>query len=575
MRVEARPERRFLAPWLASAAIVTIVRLLHAADLGYDLTIQIQAAQNVLAGHGLTAYTPRSDNLADPHSLVTLTQFPSGYSLYAAAMLALGAGPGTLVKIMGALATLVGWWGWGKLAFAYMEDGWRRDRVARWTADALAVFAPLFFTLPWQGTDIVLWATVPWVLRCLVRSPGMEPVPSVRLDIAAGALTGFCILMRYVSLFLPLYACFLMARQSWGRKALLIRRAFGFGAAMLPAIALQAYFELLPDGASASAGGGGIPTTPCQALLPVGSRLWSAVDHVPPAVYSFVFWIPGTLLDFLAQPGYRPWAVTVLIGLLLVPVLVIGSLNERKTSSPWNDARVVAAGLFAIVPLFLFAIEILSGTAYTTVPRYYLTLVPLALFVAYLLATTEGGQLPAGIATLLRWVGRFYLAGFVAMGCIGLVLLPVSSPRGKWRRSQVVGTFELRPWPSFKLTYESSPARTYVLNVLSAHPQMVFITDREAWFMADPAVDRSRLHRIVSCRALRATHLKGPAELLFLVSDRGSEREFYWTNELGGFRSADCFNRLPALSVVQRFPDEKLRVLRGFVPAGTEVNLAP
>jgi hypothetical protein len=63
--------------------------------------------------------------------------------------------------------------------------------------------------------------------------------------------------------------------------------------------------------------------------------------------------------------------------------------------------------------------------------------------------------------------------------------------------------------------------------------------------------------------------------LLVLASDRGSEREFYWTNELGGFRSADCFNRLPALSVVQRFPAEALRVLRGFVPAGTEVNLAP
>ena len=572
----ARPERRFLVPWLATAAIVTIVRFLHAADLGYDLTVQIQAAQNVLAGYGLTTYVPQSDNLADPHSLITLTHFPSGYSLYAAAMLALGVGPGTLVKIMGALSTLVGWWGWGKLAFAYMEDGWRRGGVRRWTADALAVFAPLFYTLPWHGTDIVLWAAVPWVLRWLGRSPELEPGQSVRLDLAAGALTGFCILMRYMSLFLPLYACFLMARQSWGRKALLIRRVIGFGAAMLPAIALQAYFELLPDGTETSASAGTTPMTPSQALLATGSRLWNVVDHLPPAVYSFVFWFPGILLDFLAQPGYRPWAVTVLIGLLLVPVLVIVSLNGTKTSSPWNDARVVAAGLFAIVPLFLLAIGTLSGQAFTTVPRYYLTLVPLALFVAYLLATTEGGRFPAGIATLLRQAGRLYLTGFLAMSCIELGLLSVSSPRGKWRRSQVVGTFELRPWPSFELNYESSPARAYVKTALSVHPHVIFITDREAWFMADPTVDRSRLHRIESCRALNATYLKGPAELLVLASDRGSEQEFYWTNELGAFGSADCFNRLqPALSVVQRFPDEKLRVLRGFVPAGTEVNLAP
>ncbi len=47
-------ERTFLLPWLCSAAVVTFIRLLHATDLGYDLTRHIQAAQNLLAGKGLS-----------------------------------------------------------------------------------------------------------------------------------------------------------------------------------------------------------------------------------------------------------------------------------------------------------------------------------------------------------------------------------------------------------------------------------------------------------------------------------------------------------------------------------------
>ncbi len=73
-------EREFLLLWLCSADVVTVIRLLHVGDLGYDLTIQIEAGQNPLAGRGLTVYLPTADNLADPPTLSVLTHFPSGYS---------------------------------------------------------------------------------------------------------------------------------------------------------------------------------------------------------------------------------------------------------------------------------------------------------------------------------------------------------------------------------------------------------------------------------------------------------------------------------------------------------------
>ena len=59
-------EGRFLMLWLCSAALVMVVRFLHAAALGYDLALQIQAAQNLLAGRGLSLYRHAGPDLAEP-----------------------------------------------------------------------------------------------------------------------------------------------------------------------------------------------------------------------------------------------------------------------------------------------------------------------------------------------------------------------------------------------------------------------------------------------------------------------------------------------------------------------------
>src|SRR5438132_630359 len=114
-------EGKLLLPWLCSAALVTLLRFLNVADLGYDLTIQIQAAQNLLAGKGLSVYRHAGLDLAEPAKLFTLTYFPCGYSLFAAALIAMGASVGMVVKVLGAAGTMLGWWGWGKLAHPFFS----------------------------------------------------------------------------------------------------------------------------------------------------------------------------------------------------------------------------------------------------------------------------------------------------------------------------------------------------------------------------------------------------------------------------------------------------------------------
>ena len=54
--------------WLCSATVVVVARLLHASSPGYDLGIQLQAAHNLLAGHGLSTYQHVAPNLTGPAS---------------------------------------------------------------------------------------------------------------------------------------------------------------------------------------------------------------------------------------------------------------------------------------------------------------------------------------------------------------------------------------------------------------------------------------------------------------------------------------------------------------------------
>ena len=103
-------ERKFLLLWLYAASFVTVLRFFHAAYPEYDLGIQLEAAQNLVAGHGLSNYQPTGPDLSDS-TLVTLTWFPSGYSLCAAAFMAMGLNVGLAVKVLAAPGTMLGWWG--------------------------------------------------------------------------------------------------------------------------------------------------------------------------------------------------------------------------------------------------------------------------------------------------------------------------------------------------------------------------------------------------------------------------------------------------------------------------------
>src|ERR1700730_18384428 len=139
-------KNRLLCVWLCSAAVVTLARFFNAADLG-ELPIQIQAAQHLLAGKGLSVYSsPGEDDLAQPAGLVRLAHFPAGFWLHAAGLMAMGISLAQLVKLYFAVTTMLGWWGWGNLAYYFFADGLRRNRGWSLAACIIAACTPLLST---------------------------------------------------------------------------------------------------------------------------------------------------------------------------------------------------------------------------------------------------------------------------------------------------------------------------------------------------------------------------------------------------------------------------------------------
>ena len=194
---------------------------------------------------------------------------------------------------------------------------------------------------------------------------------------------------------------------------------------------------------------------------------------------------------------------------------------------------------------------------------------PLAVCVFYYLAlsTSRGSR---GLSVLTK-ASTAYMAAFVLTTVVEVGFFFVPTPRGEpWRRA-LVGA-ELRPWPSFHITYEFSSARSFVLDRLQNEPNTLLITTLEQGFYAEPQADRSRIARWEPCDSLRATHVDGPIRLLIFVEDRGGPvDEVRWSDDPR--QRQNCWARLGALKLIRQFPAEKLKVLQADIPEGVRVQI--
>ncbi len=557
--------------WLCSALLVTLLRFFHAIDPTRDGGIQLQAALNLLAGHGLSTYEQVGPDLADGQGFVTLTYFPSGYSLSAAALMALGLSVAASVKLLAAVATVFGWWGWSRLARPFFNEGMTRSAFWKSAAIAIAVFTPVFFSPQWGGTDIFLWAIVPWVIVFTVEASHDHAPTGWRLDWLAGALCGLAVLMRYASLFLVVYVVCLILWQSWLQKRVLIRRWAVFGIGLLPALMLQAYVNYVLSNSVVTPGG--LFAGQEQGAL---SRLWVGVRFLPTANTFWNFWIPGVVGRrlFPDGPGALYWRLGI-TSVAFISWLVALETYRIDIKAVARDSRTAALGLLMALPLTLVGCTMLSGAIFVADPRYYWSVVPLSVFVAYSVASRVNIP-PQRIAIrALNRICALYLAAYVAISLVYAVSLFLPGRIGESPRSRLIGT-DLLPWPSMAVTYEFSPARQLVMQRLKEHPGTLLLTSRAGAFFWDPAVDASRLYDL-NCGYLKppSLYISGPARVLIHSFDAGQAQELWFYGGNRRDQHSVCFERLQDIHLLQRFPAEGFKVLEARVADGQRIMLRP
>jgi hypothetical protein len=566
---KASNDQLLLMLTLSSAVLVTALRFFHAIDPTYDAGIQLRAGLNLLAGDGLSTYQQLLPDFANGRSLVTLTYFPAGYSLASAALIALGLSVGTTVKVLGGTAGLLGWWGWCRLARPFFNEGMTRGSSWRWAAMAIAIFTPAFFTPRWGGTDIFLWAVVPWVIVATVDASRDDAPNAWRLDWLAGALCGVAVLMRYASLFLVVYAACLILWQSRLQGRILMRRWTVFGIGLLPALLLQAYVNYVLSNAVATPGG--LLSGNEESVL---SRLWVGVRFLHTANTFWTFWIPDVLARRMVPGGIVALRLGI-TSVAFVALLMAFATYRIDIKAVARDSRTAALGLFLAVPLTLLGCTMLSSVNFVAEPRYYWPIVPLSVFVAYSVASRV--NIPpgrVGVRTLQRSC-TLYLIGFVAMSLVYTACLFLPAGIAESPRSRLMGS-ELHPWPSMAVTYEFSPARRLVMRRLKEYPGTLLLTSNGAQFFWDPAVDGSRTHEL-NCAALRpaSVYVTAPARILIHSFDEGQERELWYYAGNGRHRRAECFERFQDVELLQRFPAEGFKILEARVAGDQRIELKP
>jgi hypothetical protein len=228
------------------------------------------------------------------------------------------------------------------------------------------------------------------------------------------------------------------------------------------------------------------------------------------------------------------------------------------------------------VPLTLLACMMVGPTNYMAERRYFWPIVPLAVLVAYSISSVvDTSRTPRAVRWFQHACG-VYLAGYVGMSLVYACFLFVPGRIGTSQRHKLLAG-ALHEWPSMGVTHEFSSARRLVMQRLAEHPDTLLLTGRAGAFYWDPRVHGSSVYDL-NCEAWQSAYIDGPASLVILTFDKGNPRDlwYYVGNVSGSFRRAHCFERLAArLDLVQRFPDEGLKVLQARVGAGERIILKP
>jgi hypothetical protein len=525
---------------LLSGILITAARLVGPFELGKDQSLQLDAAVRLATGFGLTTAYDSSQpfDISEPAVAKHLTWWPPALSLLIAGFLYVGAPLILSLKIVYAATTIAGWVGWASLAGCLLSRPVNlRNRIIR-LGLVIAAVCPILYTPTWgaapeDGTDIFLWAGVPWVVVLLfrLRLQGSSWRPVVLTGLLCGALYA----VRYASLFLCIAAALIIIQVTIPDYRRVIRRLLLLACSALILILLTLVYtrahsangSVLPEYVSVDRFAEGRATIVLNRLATSSEMIFAQ-----PTIQQLIYRTGSTTL-------IRAAGLASLFTIIAFPFAVLKSRRHPQVAGRGEPAaRTDLALSVSFLPLSLMLFSILATFALGWSPlghaRYYVPALLCCLFIAYhICAERLSHRIVTAAAGAI--VGLFLLHVFV--------YTPMTAVRPGTRTDLVRRILSFTPARNSRYTSTSLDSGVFERGVYSVkensrrllkelherNPEAIFFVDPYAYYAYDgfwrQAEAAGKSFKYLPSRGFwREAYTSRPVKVFWFVTDSSDRR---------------------------------------------------
>ena len=403
---------------LISALFLCLVRVLAPAEMNWDEAVQLEAAHRLVNGLGLTStfFPPPFDpveiasNLNQTPTPQYVTWWPPGFSLLVAGFLFLGLSLATTLKLIFGSTTLLGWLGWAILGQHFLARPLNLGALRLPVQLLLAALLPVFYTPRWVGTDVFLWAGVPFVVIFLFNSRVSQRLKLAYL-VFAGLAFGVLVPIRYSSIFVAIAAFFILFQLNASR----LKSAADYVFSLIQALPKYIVFLagslvfLIPLAIYNGFAGSNKPASSLYANpdvtsstipgLPEFVSFTSSFSSLGDAISSILK--SSSTIATLSGIPIKPFAVFLkshpiinhlhgsfcLLLLLALPLIILSRIPHNPLEDKKPDLSLSLAMMPTALVLLLVASTFAQDYDFVGTPRYYIPVFLPIIFLVYEFAT--------------------------------------------------------------------------------------------------------------------------------------------------------------------------------------------
>lgn len=523
-------DRLVLSVVVVSAVLLTTARTIAPFEVKSDQATQLEVAQRLVQGLGITTTNAvpyaSNDVLLEPPAQY-LTDWPPGLSLLVAGLLYIGMPLLFTLKIVYAATTITGWVGWAMIASHVIARPSAYGKASSFIHLTICALIPILFTPWWGGTDLFLWAGIPFVFMCCLGIRGKQP--SLLSIGFAGLLFGSLFAMRYTSLFVGLAATLVLFQVSYPKIKILLTRLTVFGLSALTVILPVVIFLIhaqsskntIPSGVADISSIHDQPVSPFTTIRYVakGLHFTSSLVLGHPTLQQVVSTLNLSWLTYAT-------GIVSLIILVSLPLFLWRSAlaNGLKVK---DDVTLGLSFLPLSLVVFLIATAFATWPYYLEVTRYYEPVGLCGVFIFCRLANRRGipeivkKASKAIVLIFIVYVGFYSPALALTQRRASLVISILAFTPNTFRYES---TSQKIAYPSNRLYSRKESSREKVKQLYRDNPQALFYAHNYGYYIYDgfrggPVPGRN--FRPLPSEALwRRAYTTRPVKIFFVVGER-------------------------------------------------------